>query len=53
MPEVISPNSGLPVGAWSPTPEAEIAARLASLPRGLAILANAKERRQKLETSPR
>lgn len=49
MPEVISPNSGLPVGVWSPTPEAEIAARLASLPRGLAILAEAKERRQKLE----
>lgn len=49
MPEVISPNSGLPVGAWSPTPEAEIASRLASLPRGLAILAGAKERRQKLE----
>jgi len=49
MPEVLSPNSGLPVGVWSPTPEAEIASRLASLPRGLAILADAKERSQKLE----
>jgi acyl-CoA reductase-like NAD-dependent aldehyde dehydrogenase len=49
MPEVISPNSGLPVGTWSPTPDAEIAARLAALPRGLALLADAQERRQRLE----
>ena len=48
MPEVISPNSGLPIGAWSPTQEAEIAARLSSLPSGLAILSEAKERRQKI-----
>ena len=49
MPEVISPNTGLPIGGWSPTPEAEIAARLSSLPRGLALLAGAPERRQRLE----
>jgi succinate-semialdehyde dehydrogenase/glutarate-semialdehyde dehydrogenase len=49
MPEVISPNSGLPVGAWASTPEAEIAARLAALPRGFAILKDAQERRHRLE----
>jgi len=49
MPEVISPNSGLPVGDWLPTSEVEIAARLSSLPRGMEILADVKERRQRLE----
>jgi acyl-CoA reductase-like NAD-dependent aldehyde dehydrogenase len=49
MPEVISPNTGLPIGGWSPTPETQVAARLAGLPRGLAILADVRERRQGLE----
>ncbi len=49
MPQVISPNTGLAIGAWEPTGGPDIAARLEGLPRGLQTLKDASGRRQRLE----
>lgn len=45
MPDIVSPNTGRPIGHWTPTPEAEIARIVGRLPlamRGLAAPENRK-----------
>ena len=48
MPEIISPNTGQPIGTWAPTPEVRIEAVLAGLGRPLDALRSVDVRRDLL-----
>lgn len=48
MPEIISPNTGRPIGHWNPTPDAEIARAIERLPNAMRELADALRRKRLL-----
>lgn len=50
MPEIISPNTGCPIGDWTPTPETEIARVIGRLPEAGRALADVETRRSLLSS---